>query len=50
MKHSLGFAVLIATTMAIPAALAQGPGASIYKAKCEMCHGPHGKASTSVGK
>lgn len=49
-KHSLKLAVLVATIMAVPGALAQGPGASIYKGKCEMCHGAHGKASTSTGK
>lgn len=50
MKHSLKLGVLLAITMVLPAALAQGPGASIYKGKCEMCHGAHGKADTSMGK
>lgn len=50
MKHSLKLAVLLATAMAIPAAMAQGPGASIYKTKCEMCHGPDGKAATPMAK
>jgi mono/diheme cytochrome c family protein len=51
MKHSLKLAVLLATTMAVaPVALAQGPGASIYKAKCAMCHGPDGKAATPMAK
>lgn len=50
MKHSLKLAVLLATAMAMPAALAQGPGASVYKTKCEMCHGPDGKAATPMAK
>lgn len=31
-------------------ALAQQPGAATYKAKCAMCHGADGTASTPVGK
>lgn len=50
MKHSLKLAVLLATAMAIPAAFAQGPGATVYKTKCEMCHGPDGKAATPMAK
>lgn len=36
-----------------PLALAGGPadeGASIYKAKCAMCHGPDGSGNTPMGK
>jgi mono/diheme cytochrome c family protein len=51
MKHSLKLAVLLATAMTVaPAALAQGPGATIYQAKCQMCHGPDGKAATPMAK
>lgn len=50
MKHSLKLAVLLATVMAVPVAFAQGPGASLYKAKCQMCHGPDGKAATPMAK
>ncbi len=31
-------------------ALAQQPGEATYKAKCAMCHGADGTASTPVGK
>lgn len=37
-------------TLAVPAALAQGPGAAIYGQKCAMCHGADGKATTPVAK
>lgn len=50
MKHTLKLAVLLATAMTIPAAFAQGPGASLYQAKCQMCHGPDGKATTPMAK
>ncbi len=50
MKHSLKLAVLLAAAMAVPAAMAQGPGASVYKGKCQMCHGPDGKAATPMAK
>ena len=50
MKYSLTLAVLLATAMSVPAALAQGPGAALYKSKCEMCHGPDGKAATPMAK
>lgn len=50
MKHSLKLAVLLAVAMAVPAAMAQGPGATIYKSKCEMCHGPNGQAATPMAK
>jgi mono/diheme cytochrome c family protein len=41
-------AVAVAS-LAVPA-LAQGPGADTYKAKCAMCHGPDGLATTPVAK
>ncbi len=50
MKHKLKLVVLLATVMAVPVAFAQGPGASTYKAKCQMCHGPDGKATTPMAK
>jgi len=50
MKHSLKLAVLLATVMTVPTAFAQGPGASLYQAKCQMCHGPDGKATTPMAK
>jgi mono/diheme cytochrome c family protein len=43
---SLAAAVLLLS----PAAQAQGGGEKTYKAKCAMCHGPDGTASTPTGK
>ena len=41
----------LALALAIPTvAVAQGSGADIFKAKCAMCHGADGSASTSMGK
>ena len=40
-------ALMAASTMG---ALAQGPGADTYKAKCAMCHGADGKGETPAGK
>jgi len=43
--------VVLALVLAIPAlAFAQGSGGDIFKAKCAMCHGPDGSASTGMGK
>lgn len=50
MKHSLKLAALLAVAMAVPAAMAQGPGASTYTSKCAMCHGQDGKAATPMAK
>ncbi len=37
--------------LAIPTiAVAQAPGQDVYKAKCAMCHGADGSASTGMGK
>ena len=41
----------LALILAIPTlAFAQGSGADIFKAKCAMCHGADGSASTGMGK
>ena len=41
----------LALALAIPTvAYAQGSGADIFKAKCAMCHGADGSASTGMGK
>jgi mono/diheme cytochrome c family protein len=42
-------ALLLAITLAAPV-FAQGDAASLYKAKCAMCHGADGLAATPVGK
>ena len=42
---------LVSLALAIPTvAFAQGSGADIFKAKCAMCHGADGSASTGMGK
>ncbi len=41
--------ILIGASFAM-SALAQHPGEATYKAKCAMCHGADGTASTPVGK
>ena len=41
----------LALVLAIPTiALAQGTGVDTFKAKCAMCHGADGSASTGMGK
>lgn len=41
----------LALGLAIPTiAFAQGTGADTFKAKCAMCHGADGSASTGMGK
>lgn len=39
----------LAAAIALPV-LAQTSGADVYKAKCQMCHGPDGTANTPAGK
>lgn len=41
--------LLLALSAVIPA-VAQGSGAEVYKAKCQMCHGPDGLANSGAGK
>ena len=44
-------AIGLALILAVPSiAFAQGSGADIFKAKCAMCHGADGSASTGMGK
>jgi cytochrome c5 len=38
----------LAASVSLPA-LAQNSGADIFKAKCQMCHGPDGTANTPAG-
>jgi len=51
MTHGLKMAALVAMAalIAVPA-IAQGPGADTYKAKCAMCHGVDGLAATPMAK
>jgi cytochrome c6 len=43
-------AMLAATMGAMTAAFAQGPGADVYKSKCQICHGATGMAESATGK
>jgi mono/diheme cytochrome c family protein len=46
LRHgTLGLLVLSSTL-----AFAQGPGADIYKAKCQMCHAADGSGNSPAGK
>jgi mono/diheme cytochrome c family protein len=38
----------LAASISLPV-LAQNSGADIFKAKCQMCHGPDGTANTPAG-
>ena len=42
--------VALMTAGTITTAFAQGPGADIYKTKCQMCHGATGMGDTPAGK
>jgi cytochrome c6 len=43
-------AVICLVASMVTSAFAQSPGADTYKAKCLMCHGADGQASTPAGK
>ena len=51
MKIRAGMMVvaMLAASGLIPV-FAQGPGADIYKTKCQMCHGATGLADSGAGK
>ena len=42
--------VLVASLALASSAFAAADGAAIFKAKCAMCHGADGSASTGMGK
>jgi cytochrome c6 len=51
LKNIVRFGTLGLVTLALSTAcFAQGSGADIYKAKCQMCHGPDGLGATPAGK
>lgn len=52
MKKALYLAVIgsMAALMTISTASAQTNGEAVYKAKCQMCHGPDGSGNTPAGK
>jgi len=41
--------ILMLTLLAVPA-IAAPDGASLFKSKCAMCHGPDGSGKTAIGK
>jgi cytochrome c6 len=43
---AIGLVVFVASVTS----LAEAPGADIYKAKCQMCHGADGLGNTPAGK
>jgi mono/diheme cytochrome c family protein len=49
MKISTGIS-MIAIMAAATVALAQGPGADVYKTKCQSCHGATGVPSAGMAK
>ncbi len=50
-RISQGMFLLVAGLFLLAApARAQGDAASVYKAKCAMCHGPDGKGDSVMGK
>lgn len=49
MKMGAGIAATAMLAVAMTAA-AQTPGADVYKAKCQMCHGGTGMAESGAGK
>ncbi len=50
MKTRTGIALIAVMAAAITAAYAEAPGAAVYKAKCQMCHGAAGMAESGPGK
>jgi cytochrome c6 len=51
MKNQIKFAFMgIMVAVTVSPVLAQSSGADTYKAKCQMCHGVDGLASTPAGK
>jgi cytochrome c6 len=42
--------VLVVAALAAATAVAEDPGATIFKTKCQACHGPDGLANSGVGK
>jgi len=45
-----GLATICAVALFISPVYAQDGAADIYKAKCQMCHGPDGLGNTPAGK
>ncbi len=49
MKLMIGLTALAVMALAIPVRGQDSPE-SLYKAKCQACHGPDGKGETAAGK
>jgi mono/diheme cytochrome c family protein len=49
LRLSAAAVILLAASIAVPA-FAQAPGADTYKAKCAMCHGADGLATSPMAK
>jgi mono/diheme cytochrome c family protein len=50
MKIKTGIAAIAMLAATMTVAFGQGPGAEVYKAKCQMCHGAAGMADSGPGK
>ena len=52
MKKIIGSSFVLVCALAVASSMsfAQSDGASVYKAKCQMCHGPDGLAESPVAK
>lgn len=51
LSNKIRITAIAALTLALSTAVfAQSSGADLYKAKCQMCHGPDGKGNTPGGK
>jgi mono/diheme cytochrome c family protein len=49
LRISAAAVIFLAASFVVPA-FAQAPGADIYKAKCAMCHGADGLATSPMAK
>ena len=49
-KIGAGITLLALTAAPIATALAQAPGADVYKSKCQSCHGAEGTPNPGIAK
>lgn len=50
MRMRIGIGLFALMVTATATAFAQGPGAEIYKSKCQSCHGATGMGDSAAGK